>query len=232
MSEVNHVGIIMDGNRRFSKQLMRSPWKGHEWGAKKLQDVLVWCEQAGIKELTVFALSLQNFSRPKKEFDYLMKLFNKEITQLLKKIDEVNKRQLNIRFLGRTHLLPKDIQARMQELQEATARNNAYTINILVAYGGREEIVDAAKQLAQDVAEGKLKPEAINEHVFARSLSLQSEPELIIRTGGDHRTSNFLSWQSIYTEWFFVEELWPEFTKETFTQCLEEYTKRERRFGK
>lgn len=222
----------MDGNRRFSKRLMQNPWKGHEWGAKKLEDVLKWCQEANIKELSVFALSIQNFSRPKKEFDYLMRLFTKEVTHLLSKIDDINTQELQIRFLGRTHLLPKNLQERMQELQEATAQNKKYTMNVLVAYGGREEIIDAAKQLAQDVADKKISPEAISEHVFARSLALQSEPELIIRTGGEHRTSNFLAWQSIYAEWFFVEELWPEFSKETFSNCLEQYRTRERRFGK
>lgn len=222
----------MDGNRRFSKRLMEEPTKGHEWGSKKLEDVLKWCREADIKELTVFALSIQNFSRPKEEFEYLMELFTKGITELLNKVDDVNRSGLRINFLGRKHLLPTNLQEHMQELQEATAQNNQYTINILVAYGGREEIVDAAKQLAREVADGKLEAEAITEHVFARSLLLQSEPEMIIRTGGDHRTSNFLAWQSTYTEWFFVEELWPEFSKETFMQCIKDYKERERRFGK
>lgn len=231
MTDAKHVGVIMDGNRRFSKQLMQAPWKGHEWGARKLEDLVTWCKETNVRELTVFALSIQNFSRPKKEFNYLMQLFEKELTDLLERQEELAEDGIRIHFIGRIQLLPDSLVARIQEIHEATATNQDFQLNIAVAYGGREEIVDAAKQLAVDVQEGNLDASAVDEHVFARRLYLQSEPDLIIRTGGEQRTSNFLSWQSTYTEWFFVDELWPAFSKETFTSCLDAYASRERRFG-
>lgn len=232
MSQAQHVGIIMDGNRRFSKKLMQTPWKGHKWGAKKLEEVLTWCKEAGVKRLTVFALSIQNFSRPKKEFEFLMQLFSKELDNLLTKNDELAEQGLRVEFIGRVQLLPEEVQQRLQAVQEATKDNKRFVLTIAVAYGGREEIVDAARAVALQVACGELTPEEVDEEVFARKLYASNEPDLIIRTGGEQRTSNFLSWQSIYTEWFFVKELWPEFSKETFTECLEEFRNRQRRFGK
>lgn len=227
-----HVGIIMDGNRRFSKRLMQQPWKGHEWGKEKLNDVINWCAEAGVRELTVFALSTQNFSRPKKEFDYLMQLFDEEVRSLIDRADELVQDGLQVRFIGRVEMLPDPLPSLMEELEDLTADGEDFLLNVAVAYGGREEIVDAAKRVAQDVADGTLSATDVDEHVFARRLYLQSEPEMIIRTGGERRVSNFLPWQSTYTEWFFVDDLWPEFSRERFNECLEEFSTRERRFGK
>ncbi len=232
MSAPKHVGIIMDGNRRFSKRLVQQPWKGHAWGSKKLEEVLRWCQEKGVAELTVFALSTQNLNRPQNELDYLLDLFAQEAQKLLARTDDLKEQGLRIQFIGRKELLPKQLQELMQSLEETTQNNEDYVVNIAVAYGGREEIVDAAKQLAQEVAAGSLEPEEITEDIFAQKLYLPSEPDLIIRTGGEQRTSNFLAWQSTYAEWVFVDALWPEFSKESFTQCLEAYSARERRFGK
>lgn len=232
MSSATHVGIIMDGNRRFSKRLMKAPWKGHEWGARKLTEVLRWCREHGIEELSVFALSIQNFSRPKKEFNYLMRLFQKELELIKINTDVFVQEELRIRFIGRTHMLPEKLQELMSEVEKQTQDNTTYTLNIAVAYGGQEEIVDAAKKIAQKLAAGRIQEEDINENLFEEHLQLQSKPDLIIRTGGERRTSNFLAWQSTYTEWFFAEEFWPEFSKERFLEVLNEYDQRERRFGK
>src|SRR3989344_1525234 len=130
MEEVRHVGLILDGNRRFSKRLMKAPWKGHEYGAKKVMKLLEWAEEIGLKELTLYTMSVQNFNRPKKEFDYLMKLFRKAFDDMsTKRIDEINKRSLRIKFIGRLKMFPKDLQAKMKELMMKTKNNKKYVVN-------------------------------------------------------------------------------------------------------
>lgn len=226
-----HVGIILDGNRRFSKKLLLKPWMGHEWGAKKVEKLFEWCVELGIKELTLYAFSMQNMNRPKEEYEYLMKLFYEEFTKLLndKKLEE---QQIRINFIGRTHLFPENIQESMKLLMEKTKNYDKHVINFAMAYGGREEVVDAVKKIVDSVKQGKLDVNQINEEVFSKNLYIDSEPELIIRTGGDHRTSNFLIWQSNYSEWCFIEKLWPEFEKEDLIKAITDYNIRERRFGK
>jgi tritrans,polycis-undecaprenyl-diphosphate synthase [geranylgeranyl-diphosphate specific] len=227
-----HVGIIMDGNRRFSKKLMKQPWKGHEFGHQKLKEVMEWCKEFGIRELTVFAFSMQNFNRPKKEFEFLMELFVQGLKEIVQQPEEFIERGLQIKFIGRLHLLPEPISQLIKEVQEATKNCNQYTVNIAVAYGGREELTDAMRSIASKITQGDLCVEDVDENLIREHLELQEEPDLIIRTGGDKRTSNFLAWQSIYSEWFFVDCLWPEFQKEDFQKCLDEFVTRERRFGK
>jgi tritrans,polycis-undecaprenyl-diphosphate synthase [geranylgeranyl-diphosphate specific] len=231
MNVPKHIGIILDGNRRFAKRLMAKPWKGHEWGAKKVEKLLEWCKDFNIKELTLYAFSLQNFNRPKKEFDYLMDIFRKEFNNL-KQDKRLHENKIKIRFIGRINLFPKDIQKIMKEIMELTKNYNNYTINFAMAYGGREEVIDAVKKIAEQVKENKININKINEEVFDKNLYLDSEPDLIIRTGGEKRTSNFLIWQSSYSEWFFLEKMWPEFEKEDLGQVIKEFNKRERRFGR
>jgi len=228
-----HIGIILDGNRRFAKKLMLKPWKGHEWGKDKIEKIFEWCKEIGIKELTLYTFSVQNFNRPKNEFDYLMNLFNETFTELMTK--EENKKKLEqicVRFIGRTWMFPKEVQESMKKLTENTKNNKPYTINFAMAYGGREEVIDAVKKIADSVKKGELDVDTINEESFSKNLYLQSEPELIIRTGGDCRTSNFLIWQSHYSEWFFLEKTWPEFEKQDLISVINQFSKRERRFGR
>lgn len=226
-----HIGIILDGNRRFAKRLMMKPWQGHEWGAKKVEQLLEWCREYGVRELTLYAFSIENFhSRPKKEFDYLMDLFCKEFERL--KTDErLEKYKIRINFIGRIHLFPEKIQKIMRAIMDSTKNNDQYVVNFAMAYGGQSEIVDATKKIAEQVKQGKLDIDSINEKMFSNYLYISSEPTMIIRTGGEKRSSNFLNFQSAYSEWFYVEKLWPEFEKEDFVQCLEEYKMRERRLG-
>lgn len=228
---VQHLGIIMDGNRRFSKRIAKEPWKGHEWGQEKLKDVLRWARKAGISELTLYAFSMQNFNRPKKEFDHLMKLFISGCDEMLKNQQE-SAEAVCVRFIGDIKRFPKKVCARMEELQEYTKNNVDFVLNLCMAYGGREEIVLGVKKIAQRVLQEELLPEDISMDTVSESLQLRSEPDVIIRTGGDHRTSNFLVWQSWYSEWFFVDSLWPEFSEKEFFACLEEFSKRKRRFGR
>lgn len=227
-----HVAVIMDGNRRFSKRLMLKPWKGHEWGADKLEQLLGWCQDLSIAELTVYAFSIQNFNRPKEEFDFIMNVFLETARRIEKRIAAAELPAVRILFIGRISLFPPLVQEAMHSLMEATKNNNRFQLNIAMAYGGREEVIDAVKKLGEQLAAGTLCVADINEDVFGKNLYMNHEPDLIIRTGGEHRTSNFLIWQSHYSEWFFVEKLWPEFTKEDFLQIITEYGSRERRFGK
>jgi tritrans,polycis-undecaprenyl-diphosphate synthase [geranylgeranyl-diphosphate specific] len=227
-----HIGIIMDGNRRFSKRLMLKPWKGHEWGAEKFEKVIGWCRDLGVAELTVYAFSVQNFERSKEEFDVLMNIFRSSFSKLQERIDAGEEPNMRICFIGRLVLFPADIQQIMQRIMDTTAHCEGFRVNIAVGYGGREEVVDAVKKIGEQIAAGTLSVNDINEKVFEHSLYLDSEPDLVIRTGGDKRTSNFLIWQSHYAEWFFLEKLWPEFEKEDLVAVIDEFSTRERRFGK
>ena len=226
-----HVGIIMDGNRRFAKSLNLSPWKGHEYGEKKVTELLEWCKELGVKEVTIYAFSVQNLNRPKKEFDYLMKIFLRGADKMLND-SRISSSGVRIRIVGDTCCFPSDVQEKLRLLVEKTKDNEEYFLNVALGYGGREEILRAVKSISVKVSEGELSPDAIDESVFQEHLYMSSSPDLIIRTGGDHRTSNFLPWQSTYSEWFFVDKTWPEFSKEDFVKCLEDFYARERRFGK
>jgi len=226
-----HVGIILDGNRRFAKKLMLKPWKGHEWGAKKVEALMDWCKELDIREITLYAWSLENFNRPKTEFKYLMGLFRTEFARILKD-KRLEEDGIKIRFIGRINLFPQDVQDSMHALMEKTKRNSNYIINFAMAYGGRAEIIDAARKLVQDVQTGKISAADINEETFSNYLYLKDEPDLIIRTGGEKRLSNFLLYQGSYSELIFLQTLWPEFEKKDFVACVAEYKKRQRRFGK
>jgi len=226
-----HVGIILDGNRRFARKLMMQPWKGHELGFEKLKKIFQWCKELDIRELTLYCFSMQNFNRPKLEFDHLMKIFERAGNESA--VDEdVHNNKIRIRTIGKTHLFPEKVQIALKKAEEATKDYSDYKINLALAYGGRTEIVDAVKKIGKEIKNGKINVEEINEEFFSKHLYLNSEPDLIIRTGGDHRTSNFLAWQSVYSEWMFIEKMWPEFEKEDFIECINDFSNRERRFGK
>jgi len=226
-----HIGIIMDGNRRFSKRLMMKPWKGHEWGAKKIKKLMEWCKEFNVRELTLYTFSIQNFNRPKEEFEYLMDLFRKNFDRL-KNDNRVEELGIKINVIGRTWMFPKDIQEKIKKVMDKTKKNKKYIINFAMAYGGREEVIDAVKKVAEQVKKGKLDIDDINDETFSRNLYFSDEPDLIIRTGGERRSSNFLPYQSAYSEWIFLDKMWPEFTKQDFKIAIENYMNRERRFGR
>lgn len=231
MLNPKHIGIIMDGNRRFSKRLMLTPWKGHEFGARKVEKVLNWAKELGIKELTLYAFSVENFNRPKEEYDFLMKLFNKEFDNILKD-DELEKNEIKINFIGRINLFPKEIYEKMKQIMDRTKNFSKFIVNFAMAYGGRAEIIDATKKIANLVKEGKIDVDDIDETLFMNNLYLKSEPELVIRTSGEKRFSGFLLWQISYSELFFVDKLWPEFEKEDLISIVNEFKNRDRRFGR
>lgn len=227
-----HVAIVLDGNRRFAKRLLLKPFMGHEWGARKVESLLNWCKDLGISEVTLYSLSLENFNRPKEEFDYLMNLFINEFTKF-EDDPRIKENDLKVRFIGRTWLFPVKLQEIMKRLTDKTKDNNKFTVNFAMAYSGRAEIIDAVKKLANDIKENKISVDDLDEEIFNKKLYLASEPDLIIRTGGEKRMSGFLLWQGSYAEWIFLPNvLWPEFTKRHLVSCIKEYEKRERRFGK
>ena len=226
-----HVGIILDGNRRFAQKLMLKPWHGHEWGAKKVEKLLEWCNELNIKELTLYAFSIENFNRPKEEFDYLMKIFNKEFSKMVED-PRLQKEQIKIRFIGRISMFPKEIQELMLKLMDITKNHDGYILNFAMAYGGRSEVVDATKKIAELVKNGEIDIDDINEETFSKQLYMSDDVDLVIRTGGEKRTSNFLPYQGAYAEWIYLEKMWPEFEKEDFMSCIEEFKKRKRRFGR
>ena len=214
----------MDGNRRWARAHALDAWKGHEAGARRLEELFRWAIDLGISELTLYALSIQNLSRDKREVDFLLDLLRKEFEKLL--VDErVAHERVRIRVAGRTRLLPADIQELISAVERKTMDNDRLIVNFAICYGGREEIVDAVEKLVEDGV-------AVSEDSIRERLRIRNDPDLIIRTGGDTRTSNFLTWQSAYSEGAFLDTLWPEFTKEDFKSAIDDFSSRERRFGK
>ncbi|MBS3176322.1 di-trans,poly-cis-decaprenylcistransferase [Candidatus Woesearchaeota archaeon] len=228
-----HVGIILDGNRRWAKARGMMPWVGHSKGAEKLEQLFDWCKELGINQVTLYCFSMQNFQRSSAEVKFLFQVFKRSFDKLLKNIEKTRKDDIRIRFIGRTHLFPASIKERMDKIMELTRDHKTYTANFCMAYGGREEITDAMKKIAVLVENGDLAPEEITEETIKENLWLQDEPDFIIRTSGEQRTSNFLPWQGNYSEWFFPKKMWPEFEKEDLSTCVNEFLEqRQRRFGK
>lgn len=226
-SNPRHVAIILDGNRRFAKRLMLEPWKGHEYGADKIEQILDYAKELRIKELTFYCLSIENInSRPKNELDYLFQLFKKEFKNMDR--EKIEKNKIKIRFIGNLGLLPEDLKEQCEKIEKETENNNNFIVNFCIAYGGRQEIIEALKKIIKN----KINPEDINEEIIKQNLYMPDEPDIIIRTGGEKRTSNFLPWQSTYSEWFFLDKFWPEFEKQDLINIIEEFKNRERKFGK
>ncbi|MBI2658305.1 di-trans,poly-cis-decaprenylcistransferase [Candidatus Woesearchaeota archaeon] len=226
-----HIAIILDGNRRYAKKLGLQPWKGHEYGLRKLEDLFGWCIELGIKELTLYCFSTENFKRAKKEVDYLFNLFWKEFSKI-KDGKGVFKDKVRVKVIGRIGMFSEKMRQAMLDAAEKTKKNRKLAVNFALAYGGRQEITDAMKKIALKIKKNKIKIDKINENLIAQNLYLKSEPDIVIRPGGEVRTSNFLTWQSVYSEWIFIDKLWPEFTKKDLIGCIDEFSKRERRFGK
>ena len=226
-----HIAIILDGNRRYAKKLGLQPWKGHEFGVKKLNELLEWCRELGIRELTLYAFSTENFKRARQEKDFLFSIFKKEFSSMKHRKD-IFDNKIRINVVGRLEMFPKGIRKAMLDIMQKTRKHNRFVVNFAMAYGGRQEIADSVKKIAQLIKNNKISPNNINENTITKNLYLKSEPDMVIRPGGEVRTSNFLMWQSAYSEWFFTDKLWPEFTKKDLIKYIGEFSKRERRFGK
>ncbi|MDI9644108.1 MAG: polyprenyl diphosphate synthase [Candidatus Verstraetearchaeota archaeon] len=227
-----HVGLILDGNRRWAKELGMEPTVGHEYGFEKLKEVLQWCWDLEIETVTVYALSTENLSRPKEEVEALIRLAERAFKDVLES-KEVHERKVRIRALGRLHLLKDELREAIKKAEEATKEYNNRRLNVAIAYGGRAEILDAAKRMVSEVVLGRLRIEEINEKTFSRFLYTYEDPDpdLIIRTSGEERLSGFLLWQSAYSEFCFMDVYWPELRRIDLLRAIRTYQKRHRRFG-
>ena len=232
----DHLAIILDGNRRFAKQLMKAPWIGHRYGLEKTRQVLQWTCEAGIKYMTAYTLSLENIgSRPKKELEMILNYLDIETDNVLKNKEHVvHKFKVNMRFIGRIHILPKKLQKKMAAVEEMTKNYNSHFLNIAVAYGGQQEIVDATKKILLKGLSGAIKPSDVDEKLIKANLYTNGHPypDMVFRTGGEKRLSNFLPFQAAYSELIFTDKTFPSLTKKDFDSALKEFEKRKRRFGR
>jgi len=226
-----HIAIVMDGNGRWAKKRNRPRSMGHQAGLKALKKVIQHCVRLEIKTLTVFAFSSENWNRPEGEVSRLMEIF---LRALDKEVDELHKNGVCVRFIGDITAFKPVIQTKMLAAQTLTSGNTRLTANVAVNYGGRWEITQAAIRLAKAVTEGRLSLNNVDEPEFAKFLALadSSDPDLFIRTGGEMRISNFLLWQSAYTEFYFTPVLWPDFDEQSLEQAVAAFQSRERRFGR
>ncbi len=227
-----HVAIIMDGNRRYAQELGLDPTFGHIKGRDKLEEFLNWCMELGIKIVTVFAFSTENFKRKDWEVKTLMDIFKDTIEKELKD-RRIHENKVRIRFIGRRDLIPEDLKNLVEKIEKITENYDNYILNIAIAYGGREEILKAIKEIALDVKNEKIDIEDINEDVVKNHLYTKDlpDPDLVLRTSGEERISNFLLWQMAYSELYFTDVYWPEFSKIDFLRAILSYQRRSRRFG-
>ena len=228
-----HIAIIMDGNRRWAKEKNLQTGLGHKKGAEVLEEISRYCNKIGLKYLTVYAFSTENWKRSKEEVHGIMILLEKYLDHFLKTADLDN---IKLRIIGNwdSEEVPEKLRNKMRELQEKTDKNTGLTLNIAFNYGGRKEIVRACKNIAEQVKEGNLNIEDINEEIFSNNLYTQGQddPDLVIRTSGELRTSNFLPWQLTYSEFLFLDKYWPDFTCEDVDKAIFSYENRHRRIGK
>jgi len=225
-----HVAIIMDGNGRWAKQRGLPRVEGHRHGVESVRAILRACGEVGIKYLTLYAFSVENWNRPKAEVDTLMKYLQRFLKN---EIGELNKNNVRLEAIGQIWRLPEAVQEQLAKTKAATARNTRLTLILALSYGGRTELIEATRQLAEKVQAGTLDPAEINERVFQEHLYTRHypDPDLMIRTSGEMRISNFLLWQLSYAEFVITPTLWPEFRKPHLFEALEEYARRHRRFG-
>lgn len=225
-----HVAMIMDGNGRWAKQRHLPRVEGHRQGAESVRAIVRAAGEAGVKYLTLYAFSVENWSRPKDEVDTLMKYLAR---YLKNEIGELNRNNVRLEVIGQIYRLPEFVQEQLEKTKAALAKNNGLTLVLALSYGARTEIVEAVRDIAAKTKAGRLEPEEINEQVIAQHLYTRNfpDPDLLIRTSGEMRVSNFLLWQISYAELVVTPTLWPDFRKPQFLEALAEYTRRHRRFG-
>jgi undecaprenyl diphosphate synthase len=225
-----HIAIIMDGNGRWAKKKLLNRISGHTKGVDAVREVVTACRELGIKILTLYAFSIENWKRPKEEVKALMGLLD---DYLLKERGEMIKNNIRLSAIGRLEDLPSAVQATLQETMKLTRQCDGMTLNLALSYGGRSEILHAVQRILSDVREKKIKPEEIDQERFSQHLWTWGlpDPDLLIRTSGEFRISNFLLWQIAYTELYVTETLWPDFNREELLKAIADYQSRERRFG-
>jgi len=225
-----HIAIIMDGNRRWAKDRGLTTKEGHKAGSKNLETIARFCNKIGIKYLTVYAFSTENWKRTKEEVSALMFILKANLDAMLRRMDLED---IKIRVIGEKENIPDDLVPKIEKLVEKTKDNTGLTLNIAFNYGGRAELVHAVKQISEKVKNGEIDINSINEDLISQNIYTagQPDPDLMIRTSRELRTSNFLPWQLTYTEFYFPDKHWPAFTEEDLVEAIKIYQKRNRRFG-
>lgn len=226
-----HVAIIMDGNGRWAQQRNKPRLYGHKIGAQSVREIVETACELGIEVLTLYAFSSENWKRPKQEVSGLMSILK---SFLVSELSRMLKNNIRLSCIGEIDKLPKDVQKILRESMAKTANNNKLTLNLALSYGSRNELTRAVRQLAEQCAAGTLTPDEISEKMVSAQLYTAGlvDPDLLIRTGGEARLSNFMLWQASYSEIYFTETMWPDFRKPVFLKALQDYQNRERRFGK
>jgi len=227
------MAVIMDGNRRFADDLGISRLEGHEKGKDKLEEMLDWCMQIGIRVITVFAFSTENLRRDTVEIEYLMDMFVENFKHLAED-ERVHHHKIKVSVIGQRNQLPDRLREAIEYAEKRTKEYDQYFFNLAVAYGGREEILHAIRRIAEKVSTGEMKPDEITEESFSAMLYTRDlpDPDLILRTSGEERISNFLLWQLAYSELYFADIYWPGFRKIDFLRAIRDYQRRLRRFGR
>lgn len=229
-----HIAIILDGNRRWASLKALDPWFGHERGAEKVEQLLDWCLKLDVKSITLYAFSTENFNRSKNEVEEIMRIAGEEFQKILTD-ERIHNNKVHVKVIGRSSLLPRDLQQLIMDVEDATQNYDEHFLNIALAYGGRAEIVDATKKIVEKVEEGELDLKEINEQLFEKYLYTshmpKQDPDLIIRTSGEERLSGFLLWQSAYSELCFLDLYWPDFRWIDFLRAVRTFQMRRRRFG-
>jgi undecaprenyl diphosphate synthase len=222
-----HLAVIIDGNRRWAKKRRLPSLEGHRRGLEKVKKLGKWCKEKGVKVLTLFAFSTENWDRSKAEVKYLMRLLKKALSK--KNVQDINKEGMRIRIIGQRDKLPKEIQDTIKTAEDFTKENKNGILNIAFSYGGRAEIINAIENIVKKNPLPKITESLISQNLWTAG---EPDPDLIIRTGGEERMSNFLIWQAAYSELYFSKKYWPDFTEEDLDEALREYSRRQRRFGK
>jgi di-trans,poly-cis-decaprenylcistransferase len=230
-NKLEHLAIIMDGNRRWAKEKSMMTTMGHKRGADVLVDIAKYCNEIGLKYLTVYAFSTENWKRTEEEVGYLMGLLGVYLDKFLNELDMKN---IKISFIGNIDVIDSSLSNRIRNLEAKTSNNTGLNLIIAFNYGGRDEIVRACRNIAEEVTDGKLNLEDIDENVFSNHLYTKGkkDPDLVVRTSGEMRTSNFLPWQITYSEFLPLDKYWPDFTRDDVDFCIEEFSKRKIRKGK
>lgn len=225
----NHVAVVMDGNGRWAKQRGLPRTAGHEAGEAALFDLVEGAIEIGVKEISAFAFSTENWKRSPEEVKFLMG-FNRDVIR--RRLDEMHELGVRVRWAGRDRKLWKSVIDELERAEKLTAKNKVLTLNMCVNYGGRAEIIDAAIELGKDIKNKKIDPDKVNEKSFAKYLDVPTDVDLFLRSSGEERISNFMLWQSAYAELVFLDVLWPDVDRRTLWKAIEIYAKRDRRFGK
>ncbi len=228
-----HIGFIMDGNGRWAQQRGLERSEGHKAGAKVFKKIGEYCADVGIEYMTFYAFSTENWNRPKKEVLALMNLFKEYLRDGDARLGENKVRQMKLRFIGERDNLPKDLLKLIEKAERETAGYNKVTVNIALNYGGRREITNAVKKIAEKVKNGEISTSDITEDLISQNIYTagQPDPDIIVRPSGEYRLSNFMPWQACYSEFWYSDILWPDFSEENVNELLSDYQNRHRRFG-